>query len=104
MQKICMIKTSVASKQDARKLASEMITTRMAACIQITGPCQSFYHWQGKLEQKKEWCLTIKTSKQKRLELVDWLIQRHPYDVPEIICTDGESTNSYVNWLNDAVT
>ena len=104
MQRICMIKTSVASQQDARKLARDMITARMAACIQITGPCESIYRWQGKLEQEKEWCLNIKTSKEKQPALVDWLMQQHPYDVPEIICTDGEATGSYVDWLNDAVT
>ena len=53
MQRICMIKTSVASQQDARKLAGDMIAARMAACIQITGPGESAYRWQGKLEQDR---------------------------------------------------
>jgi periplasmic divalent cation tolerance protein len=98
-----MIKTNVSSQQDARKLARDMIAARMAACIQITGPGESIYRWQGKLEQAEEWYLSIKTSEKKRPALMDWLMQQHPYDVPEIICTDGEATDSYADWLNDAV-
>jgi len=104
MQQICMIKTSVASQQDARKLARDMISARMAACIQITGPGESIFRWQGKLEQAEEWYLSIKTSQKQRMAIIDWLMQRHPYDVPEIICTDAETTDPYADWLNDAVT
>ncbi len=104
MQQICMIKTSVASQQDARKLARDAIAAHMAACIQITGPGESIYRWQGKLEQAEEWYLSIKTSKQKQPALVDWLMQQHPYEMPEIICTDGDATDSYADWLNNAVT
>ena len=104
MQNICMIKTSVASQQDARKLARDIITARLAACIQITGPGESIYRWQGKLEQTEEWYLSIKTSQKKQPALVEWLMQQHPYDMPEIICTDGEATDLYVDWLNDTVT
>jgi len=98
-----MIKTSVASQQDARKLAGDMIAARMAACIQITGPGESVYRWQGEPEQAEEWYLSIKTAIEKRPALVDWLMQQHPYDVPEIICTEGEATDPYADWLNDAV-
>jgi len=104
MQQIRMVKTSVASHQDAQKLAKNVMAARLAACIQITGPGESVYHWQGKLEQAEEWYLSIKTSKRKCPALVDWLMLQHPYDVPEIICMDGEATDSYVDWLNDAIT
>ncbi len=104
MQNICMINTSVASQQDARKLARDIITARLAACIQITGPGESIYRWQGKLEQTKEWYLSIKTSQKKQPALVDWLMQQHPYDMPEIICMGGDATDPYADWLNDTVT
>jgi periplasmic divalent cation tolerance protein len=104
MQQIRIVRTSVASHQDAQKLAKGVMAARLAACIQITGPGESVYHWQGKLEQTEEWYLNIKTSKKKCPALVDWLMLQHPYDVPEIICMDGEATDSYVDWLNDAIT
>jgi periplasmic divalent cation tolerance protein len=99
-----MIKTSVASQQDARKLARDIITARLAACIQITGPGESIYRWQDKLEQTEEWYLSIKTSQKKQPALVDWLMKQHPYDVPEIICMSGDATNPYADWLNDTIT
>lgn len=104
MQRICMIKTSVISQQDAQKLARDMIAAGMAACIQITGPGESIYRWQGNIEQAEEWYLNIKTSYKKYPALVDWLMQQHPYDVPEIICTEVHATDSYADWLNDAIT
>lgn len=104
MQEICMIKTSVASQQDARKLARDIITARLAACIQITGPGESIYRWQGAVEQTEEWYLNIKTSQQKRPAAIAWLMQQHPYEVPEIICLNAGATDPYANWLNDTLT
>ena len=104
MQQVCVINTSVASQQDARKLAGNMLTAGLAACIHITGPGESIYRWQDKLEQGEEWYLSIKTSKAKRPALVDWLMQQHPYETPEIICTVADATDPYADWLNHAVT
>ncbi len=100
MQTTCaLIRTSVAREHDAKELARAALDLRLAACVQILGPGLAIYRWQGKVEEAEEYFLSFKTSAGKSAELMDWLAARHPYDVPEIICTAGTTTQSYGDWL-----
>ncbi|MDQ6996261.1 MAG: divalent-cation tolerance protein CutA [Mariprofundus sp.] len=99
MQKICLIHTSVSSKSEASILAADLMDTRLAACVQISGPGLSVYRWQGKVEQTDEYYLNIKTSLACCDDVVTWLQQNHPYELPEIILTECEATVAYADWL-----
>jgi len=103
MQKICVIKTSVNSRAQADMLAVGLIEAGIAACVQILGPGMSVYRWQGKVEQEQEFYLMIKTSTEMCKVVVDWLTESHPYDTPEIIWTEHQTTGEYGNWLTDQI-
>jgi len=104
MNPIYVIQTSVSSMQDARRLAGESLASHLAACVQILGPGQSMYRWQGAIEESEEFYLSFKTSAAKRSELMDWLIRQHPYDVPEIICHEWSASPDYADWLQTETT
>ena len=99
MQKICVVRTSVASQAAARALAEQAVAERLAACVQISGPGESVYRWQGSTACEQEWYLGLKTSGEKSGELVDWLRRQHPYDLPEIICSEADASDDYAGWL-----
>jgi len=99
MKPIYVIQTSFSSLQDARRLAGEALASRLAACVQILGPGQSMYRWQGAIDESEEFYLSFKTSSAKGSELMDWLIKQHPYDVPEIICKECSASAEYADWL-----
>ena len=99
MQKICLVGTSVASKAEARALAEGAVAAHLAACVQTAGPGESLYLWQGSVTTEQEWYLTLKTSMEKCGELIDWLGRQHPYELPEIICSQVEATEEYAGWL-----
>ncbi|HEX7448584.1 MAG TPA: divalent-cation tolerance protein CutA [Pirellulales bacterium] len=85
----------------AQAIAERLLADRLAACVQIAGPIESRYRWQGKLEVAQEWQCTVKSRLDlfPRLEAVVRTL--HPYDVPEILATpvtDGHA--AYLAWLD----
>ena len=97
----CLILVTVNSEEEGSAIANTLLTEKLAACISIT-PINSFYTWQGKIQQDREWQLTIKT----RSNLFDKLAQRvtilHSYDVPEIIAIPIMAGSlPYLNWIDE---
>jgi len=103
MQRICLVSTSAACEADARALAEQAVAARLAACVQITGPGESLYRWQGSTAREQEWYLNLKTTVEKRAELVDWLGKHHPYELPEIVAAEMDASDAYAGWLRSCV-
>ncbi len=103
MQKICVIKTSVASEAQANSLAVGLVEASIAACVQVSGPGLSVYRWQGKVDQAQEFYLNIKTRPEMRDAVVSWLTGHHPYETPEIIWVVCDATDEYADWLAGAL-
>jgi periplasmic divalent cation tolerance protein len=91
--------TAVADRPQAEQLAAHLLEQRLAACVQIA-PCNSWYRWQGKIEQSEEQVCTIKSRRDLFPELCRAIRAHHSYQVPEILATPvvagGES---YLHWM-----
>jgi periplasmic divalent cation tolerance protein len=99
---IVVVTTTTARKDEAEAIAAELVTRRLAACVQIVGPIASVFHWQGKVEHSEEWLCQIKTRRDKYAELEPVLRQLHPYDVPEIVAVPAVlASESYAQWLSE---
>ena len=99
---LVLVMTTVASAEDADKLAQAMVEQSLAACVQIDGPIVSHYRWNGKLERAEEFRLSIKTVYGKWLRLREMLTQSHPYDEPEIVMMPiGDVSQGYRDWVID---
>lgn len=98
--KAILISTTTDSQEGARKIASELLEARLAACIQIVPGVESHYWWQGKKESTAEWLCLIKTTA-KLYGAVETAIKRiHSYDEPEIVAlpfVDGSA--GYLGWI-----
>src|SRR6478609_1965042 len=102
MNQYVQVTTTTGTRQDAEQIASELISRRLAACAQISGPITSTFRWQGKVETAAEWVCTVKTSLaqldgiQKAFETI------HPYQVPEVIATPiADGSDAYLRWLGE---
>jgi periplasmic divalent cation tolerance protein len=96
--------TTTSGRPDAEKLAEALLDKRLAACVQISGPIESRYFWNGRLETAAEWVVTIKTRRDLYQPLEELLLSLHPYDQPEIIGTViDEVSSGYLNWLAEQV-
>lgn len=81
---ILSVTTTVASLEDARRLARAMVEARLAACAQIE-PIESFYIWDGAVQQEGEQRLTFKTTDARYGALEAALRAAHPYTLPMIV-------------------
>ncbi len=98
--KYIQVVTTLSTKEDADKLASHLVKLRLAGCVQVCGPINSFYQWQGKLENEQEYQLQIKS----RLDLYQVLEleikKNHPYETPEILALPIiNGSKEYLDWL-----
>ena len=98
--KIILILASVPDKQTANNLASMLVQERLAACVNIMPEVISYYRWEGKINTDSELLLLIKTQSSKFEPVKEYILKKHPYDLPEIIAiplTDGFS--GYLDWV-----
>ena len=54
--------TTTALREEAERIARELVEARLAACAQVVGPIASTYRWQGKIETAEEWQCWVKTE------------------------------------------
>ncbi len=98
------ILTTVPDKPTAQKIAQSLIDGRLAACVQIAGPIESVYRWEGNVEQATEWQCWIKTTSDRYAEIENAIRKMHPYQVPEILAmpvVGGEP--DYLRWLEQSL-
>ncbi len=94
------ITTTVSQSSEGEMLARRLVESRYAACVQIHGPIQSVYHWQGQIQNETEWKITIKTHVRVLDQCMAILDEFHPYDVPEILARPVERVSkAYLDWL-----
>lgn len=84
----------------ARVLAKAALEARLIACANLVPKIESYYWWQGKLEQGAEVLLIFKTSKARLADLEKLIISKHPYDTPEFLVLPLTAGNKkYLGWL-----
>jgi len=99
-----LITTSLATRDDAHRIAGALLEERLAACVQVT-PIESHYRWDGALQQASELLLTIKTTAARVPAAEARIAALHSYALPELLVTPviGGSAE-YLAWIADAVT
>jgi periplasmic divalent cation tolerance protein len=98
------VRTTTEKKEDAERIASIVLEKRLGACVQIVGPIESHYWWQGQLTHSPEWLCLIKTRTDQWEALLATIRAVHPYSVPEILAVPIlMGSADYLTWLDDAV-
>jgi periplasmic divalent cation tolerance protein len=99
-----VILVTAASKKESRKIARHLVESKLAACVNVTQPIESVYHWQGKIATDREYQLFIKSTRELFPEIKAAISTLHSYHTPEIICLpiiDG--SRNYLQWVKDSV-
>jgi periplasmic divalent cation tolerance protein len=92
--------TTTAEKTDAQTLANLLLEKRLAGCTQISGPIESSYWWNNRLDTVREWQLVIKTRRELFEQVAAVITEHHPYDEPEILATPILHVSAgYRKWL-----
>jgi periplasmic divalent cation tolerance protein len=97
---VIVVLTNLPDSESAFNLARELVQMRLAACANVLSPATSFYRWEGREEQATEHPVLIKTTRDRYAEVERAIIERHPYDLPEIISWPIENgLAAYLDWV-----
>lgn len=103
-EQVLVVLTTVASEDDAARLARALVERRLVACVNVVPGVRSIYRWQGAIQDDRELLLLAKTTRARLDEVTRALGELHPYDVPEIVALAAASVGeAYAAWLRDAV-
>jgi periplasmic divalent cation tolerance protein len=100
MSDFIQVTTAVGSREEAERIATALVERQLAACVQIVGPVQSVYRWQGRVERADEWLCLAKTVGG-QFDAVEAAIRElHSYDCPEVIAMPiAAGSAAYLAWL-----
>ncbi|MEE8517218.1 MAG: divalent-cation tolerance protein CutA [Alphaproteobacteria bacterium] len=87
---------------EAKTVARSLVEARLAACANVIGAMESFYWWQGKLEEAREVVIIAKT----RDDLVEAAVAKvrevHSYDLPCVVAVAITGGNpEFLDWITD---
>tara|TARA_Y100001968_G_C19287506_1_gene682467 strand:- start:647 stop:979 length:333 start_codon:yes stop_codon:yes gene_type:complete len=98
---LMMLITTLEDKFISDKISRKILESKLAACIS-SQQVYSEYWWEGEINSSKEFKLIMKTNKFNLQNLIDKIMELHPYDQPEIIYWPISSSKGYSSWLNDS--
>jgi periplasmic divalent cation tolerance protein len=103
--KFRVVLVTCATLEEARKIAREVVEKHLAACVNVvTHAVESFYTWEGKLENGSEYLLMMKTSEERLEELRKEVVRLHSYDTPEfVVLPIVAGSEAYLKWLEESV-
>lgn len=87
----------------AAEIARTVVEERLAACVNRLD-CVSTYRWEETVETEPERILLAKTTAEGVDELVDRIVDLHPYDVPCVeTFAEDDAIDPYAEWIADSV-
>jgi periplasmic divalent cation tolerance protein len=90
--------------EEARVLGRTAVQERLAACANVVGKIESFYHWDGKLEEGEESLLILKTHALRLESLTRRLRALHSYACPAIVAVPITGGNpEFLRWVQREV-
>lgn len=99
-----VVLSTVASAEDAERIAGELVVRRLAACVNVVPSVVSVYRWKGELQRDAERLLVIKTRRERFDALRAALIELHPYELPELLALPVAAGHpAYLEWLDAGV-
>lgn len=99
--KYALIYVTCKNQAEAKKIASVIVDSKLAACANIFPKIHSYYHWQGKKVWDTESVLILKTKQININKIINRVKKLHNYSVPCVLVFEIKSGNEdYLNWLN----
>jgi periplasmic divalent cation tolerance protein len=98
------VQVTAGSQEEADAVASAVLDRRLAACVQVMGPVESRFWWEGRLDTATEWLCLVKTTDDRLDEVVAAIGDAHSYDTPEIVALPVVGgSQQYLNWISEVV-
>lgn len=103
----CLVLVTCGSVEEAERISKAIVTDELVACVNMIGeehPIRSFYIWEEKLQDEKEYLLLIKTFTSKLPALEARIHELHSYTVPEFIVLPVlYGAQNYIQWMTQCI-
>jgi len=88
--------------ETATRVARALVEERLVACVNLVPGLRSIYRWEGAVEEDAEVLLVVKTRADRTADLVDRVVELHPYDLPEVVMLPAVGGNpGYLDWVRE---
>jgi periplasmic divalent cation tolerance protein len=96
-----VVLTTVKSSEDARQIAEELLSERLAACVQLL-PIDSLYTWKGEMVAESEVLLLVKTRQELYSDLEKAIVSLNKYETPELLLLPvDQGLPAYLSWIDE---
>ncbi len=96
---------TAADQAEAEKIGGALVQKRLAACVNILGPIQSLFWWDGGVQKENEVGFIAKTCQPALQGLMAEVRRVHSYDTPCIVAlpiADGDP--AFLAWVREETT
>lgn len=81
-------------------LCQQLVETRLASSAHVVHGVRSIYRWQGTVHDAKEARAFLRSRTALVDAIVAYVVERHPYDVPNITAVPLIAGNpGYLDWI-----
>ena len=100
METFLQVTTAAGSREEADLISRALVERRLAACVQVVGPVESRYWWDGGVEVAREWLCLAKTTAALYSAVEGAIRELHSYEVPEIVALPvAAGSEAYLGWV-----
>jgi len=97
---IHLVYMTAANREEAGTIGRELVTARLAACVNIVDNMNSLYWWEGEIQEDTEAILIAKTTETMLPALIEKVKLMHSYDCPCIVSLPVSGGNSaFLEWI-----
>ncbi len=98
--KASLIYITAGGVDEARAIARELVTSRLAACANIIDNVNSLYWWNGEVQDDREAIIILKTREALISRLVERVKSMHSYECPCIVSLPiAEGNPAFLEWI-----
>ncbi len=98
--KINLVYMTAGSRDEAESIGRVLVTSKLAACVNIIENMNSIYFWDGKIQNDKETVLIAKTTEALIPELIEKVKSIHSYECPCILSIPVSDGNAdFLDWI-----
>ena len=96
----CLCYVTCGSREEALTIGRAVVEERLAAAANVLGETVSIYPWEGRVHEKPEAALVLKTRADLAPRLVARVVALHGYDCPSVVVLPVVDGNpAYLDWI-----